>query len=144
MNITVLKPFEITAVLSLLAENDLPTKGLSDHLATTLVVRHDEVIVGSAALELYGNVALLRSVAVAAAYRGQGLGGRLCEAALALARQMRLTHVYLLTETAVSFFPKFGFRQVDRAAVPAAVQASLEFTQLCPDSAVAMELVLAG
>jgi len=142
VKIGVVQGDEITAVLALLAENDLPTEGLSAHLATTLVARDNGIIVGSAALELYGHAALLRSVAVSATHRGQGLGVRLSQAALALARQLGLTHIYLLTETAVSFFPKLGFQQVERANVPAAVQTSLEFTELCPDSAVAMVLRL--
>jgi amino-acid N-acetyltransferase len=62
--------------------------------------------------------------------------------ALALARRQGITHVYLLTETAANFFPKFGFRQVDRSQVPPAVQTSIEFTTLCPASALAMELRL--
>ncbi|MCA9927506.1 MAG: GNAT family N-acetyltransferase [Anaerolineales bacterium] len=142
MKIGGIETSEVTAVLSLLAVNGLPTEGLADHSATTLVARHQGAVVGSAALELYGRAALLRSVAVAAAYRGRGLGQQMTNAALALARQKGVTHVYLLTETAVSFFPKFGFEPVAREAVPADVRGSLEFTQLCPDSAVAMALQL--
>ena len=133
---------EITAVLTLLAENDLPTEGLSDHFKTTLVARHDGTVVGSAALELYGQSALLRSVAIHSTCRGKGLGMRMSAEAIELAKRLRLTHLYLLTETAVTFFPKFGFQQVARADVPEAVQSSLEFTQLCPDSAVAMVLAI--
>ena len=64
------------------------------------------------------------------------------QAALALARRQGITHVYLLTETAANFFPRFGFRPVDRSQVPPAVQNSIEFTSLCPASALAMELRL--
>jgi amino-acid N-acetyltransferase len=131
---------EVTAVLTLLAENNLPTEGLSDHLPTTLVARHDGGVVGSAALELYGQSALLRSVAVDATYRGNGLGVRMSVEAIELGKRLGVTDLYLLTETAVHFFPKFGFQQVARVDVPEAVQNSLEFTQLCPDSAVAMVL----
>ncbi|KAA3663324.1 MAG: GNAT family N-acetyltransferase [Chloroflexi bacterium] len=142
VKIGVVQRDEVTAVLALLAESGLPPEGLSEHLAATLVARDNGAIVGSAALELYGHAALLRSVAVTATHRGQGLGVRLSEAALELARQKRVTEVYLLTETAVSFFPKLGFQQVNRDEVPEAVQMSLEFTELCPDSAVAMALRL--
>ena len=58
-------------------------QGLSDYLATTLVARADQTVIGSAALEPYGAAALLRSVAVDQAFRGQGLGQRLTQAALA-------------------------------------------------------------
>jgi len=43
-------------------------------------------VIGSAALECYGTVALLRSIAVVVAQRGQGLGERLTRSALGLAQ----------------------------------------------------------
>jgi amino-acid N-acetyltransferase len=46
--------------------------------------------------------------------------------------------VFLLTETAADFFPRFGFRPVARTAVPAAVQQSVEFSSACPASALVM------
>ena len=57
---------------SRLARSDItcPLDGLADHLATTLVARRDGAIVGSAALEMYPDGALLRSVAVAPTCRG--------------------------------------------------------------------------
>ena len=133
---------DLSAILELLARSDLPQEGLSDHLATTLVARADQTVIGSAALELYSTAALLRSVAVDQAFRGQGLGRRLTQAALALAQRQGITHVYLLTETAAEFFPRFGFRPIARAQVPPAVQRSVEFTSVCPVSALVMELHL--
>ena len=62
------------AILSLLERCRLPTAGLADHLAETLVARRDGQIVGSAALELYADGALLRSVAADPRERGVGLG----------------------------------------------------------------------
>ena len=50
-------------ILDLLQQNRLPVDGLTDRLATTVVAREDGRIVGSA-LEMYGEHALLRSVAV--------------------------------------------------------------------------------
>ena len=64
---------DLQGVLSLLAESGLPQDGLSDHLATTLVATDNGHIVGSAALEVYPDGALLRSVAVAPRLRGSGL-----------------------------------------------------------------------
>ncbi|HLF28368.1 MAG TPA: arsenic resistance N-acetyltransferase ArsN2 [Anaerolineae bacterium] len=133
---------ELPAILALLENSGLPPDGLSDHLATALVARADGRIVGSAALELYGPSALLRSVAVAAARRGQGLGQRLVQAALELARQRGVTSVYLLTETAGEFFPRFGFRRIERTETPQAVQRSVEFTTACAESARAMRLAV--
>ena len=133
---------DLPVILKLLRQSDLPETGLSEHLATALVARAGHEIVGTVALELYGSAALLRSLAVAPLYQGQGWGRRLTEAALQLARQQAVTQIYLLTETAGQFFPKLGFRLIDRSQAPVAVQNSLEFTTLCPDSALAMERTL--
>jgi amino-acid N-acetyltransferase len=135
---------DLPAILALLARSGLPEAGLADHLATALVARSGGAIAGSAALEVYGEAALLRSVAVDAAWRGQGLGQALTRAALDLARQRGVVTVYLLTETAAGFFPRFGFRPVPRAAVAPAVQQSVEFTSACPASAQALALRLTG
>jgi amino-acid N-acetyltransferase len=133
---------DLPAVLALLESSGLPKDGLAEHLATTLVVRDDGRVVGSAALEVYDAAALLRSVAVAAALRGRGLGQRLVQAALDLARRRGVASVYLLTETAAGYFPRFGFRAIDRSAAPQAVQQSVEFALACPSSALAMKVTL--
>ena len=129
---------DLPAILALLEKSVLPQDELSDHVATTLVAREDHAIVGSAALELYGTVALLRSVAVADQLRGQGLGQQLTKEALKLAEQHGVTLVYLLTETASGFFPRFGFRPIPRSEVVPAIHASTEWTTACPDTAQAM------
>ena len=133
---------DLPSILTLLQKSSLPQDGLADHLAATLVARDGEGVVGSAALELYGESALLRSVAVDAALRGQGLGQQLVRAALDLARRRGANAVYLLTETAADFFPRFGFQAIPRAEVPPAVQTSVEFTSACPASALAMRVRL--
>ena len=122
----------------MLREQHLPTGGLRDHLATTLVARDGHRIVGSAALEVYPHGALLRSVAVATERQGQGLGRELAEAAIRLAREIQAPAIYLLTTTAENYFPKFGFERITRTDVPASVQASIEFTSACPSSAMVM------
>src|SRR2546425_11013151 len=125
-------------LLELLGQSALPPAGLADHLETPLVPHEAGHVVGSAALELYGTTALLRSVAVAPGLRGRGLGQELPGHALALARRRKIRTVYLLTETAGGFFPRFGFRAISRDAVDPAVQGSVEFTSACPTSALAM------
>ena len=130
------------AVLNLLRENALPTDGLADHWSSTLVARIDGAIVGSAALEVYADGALLRSVAVAPGLRGQGLGHDLTAAALSKAGELCVPAVYLLTTTAERFFPKFGFARIERSDVPASVQTSLEFVSACPSSATVMRKTL--
>jgi nucleoside-diphosphate-sugar epimerase/N-acetylglutamate synthase-like GNAT family acetyltransferase len=129
---------DLAAVKRLLETNKLPLVGLEAHVATTLVAQRSARIVGSAALEIYGAAGLLRSVAVDEARRGAGLGHQLTQAALDLARARGVTRIFLLTTTAATFFPRFGFREVAREDVDAAVRGSVEFTTACPASAVAM------
>lgn len=137
-------PADLPSILALLARTKLPADGLGDHLATTLAARQGRELVGCAALELYGPAALLRSVAVEAALRGHGLGQRLTRSALDLARRRGVGTVYLLSETAGAFFPRFGFRPISRAEVPPAVQRSVEFTTACPTTALVMVAELAS
>jgi amino-acid N-acetyltransferase len=129
-------------VLALLSRGDLPHAGLAEHFDAALVACDGEVVVGSAALELYGEAALLRSVAVAEGQRGQGLGRQLTRAALDLARAQGVRRVYLLTTTAEGYFPSFGFAPIARAEVEPAVQISAEFTDACPASAAVLALSL--
>ena len=70
-----------------------------------LVARNDEQIVGTAALEMYADGALLRSVAVEPHLQGRQLGHQLTDAALHLASSRGATTVFLLTTTAERFFP---------------------------------------
>jgi amino-acid N-acetyltransferase len=133
---------ELPGILALLDECELPTEGLAPHLSTTLVARDGNQIVGSSALEIYEEFALLRSVAVKPAFRGRGLARRLTRAALDLAKHHQVTAVYLLTDTASTYFPRLGFKSIPRSDVPEKVRRSVEFTTLCPDTATVMETSL--
>ena len=129
---------DLAAVRRLLEQHQLPLDDVDAHVETMLVARDGLQVVGSAALEMYPDGALLRSVAVDQARRGRRLGHALTEAALNLARVNGVTTVFLLTTTAEQFFPKFGFERITRDQVPATVQASVEFQTACPSSATVM------
>ncbi len=133
---------ELPAVLELLDRVQLPGEDLENHLDGMLVARRAGQVVGSATLELYGESALLRSVVVDAGLQGRGLGVGLTQAALDLARERGVVRVYLLTETAGEFFPRFGFRRVARSDVAPEVTRSVEFGSVCPDTALVMQLDL--
>jgi len=133
---------DLPHVRALLVAAGLPQEGVEETLETLLVARDAGAVVGCAALEIHGSDGLLRSVCTAPATRGTGLGSRLVEAALERGRERGLRGVYLLTETAADFFPRFGFRRIERDRAPSSVRASREFAALCPASAVAMSLDL--
>lgn len=128
---------------ALLSESRLPLEGFADHFAHALVAVRGERIVGVVELELYGETALLRSLVVAPSERGAGLGERLTAEALRLASARSAPDVYLLTETAERFFPRFGFAVEDRKKAPEALMRSEEFRTACPESAVMMHARLA-
>ena len=129
---------DLGAVRDLLARLQLPLDEIDDHVQTMIVAREEGQVVGTAALEVYADGALLRSVAVDPARQGRRLGHQLTEAALRLARTRGAGAVFLLTTTAERFFPKFGFETIARDEVPASVQASVEFRSACPASATVM------
>lgn len=129
---------DLPALRALLTYCGLPTAGVDAHLGTMLVARDGQHLVGSAGLECYGTVALLRSVAVAPHLRGQRLGEQLVLAALDLVGERGIDAVYLLTETAQDFFPRFGFITIERSEVPPALHESAEWTTACASTAQAM------
>ena len=126
------------AIATLLRDLQLPTDGVSEWLDQFWVAEHQSQVVGVAGMERYGDSGLLRSVAVAQAWRGTGVGRTLVDRVLEEGRTAGVREVYLLTTTAEHYFPRLGFVCVDRDTVPAALHASAEFTGACPASAIAM------
>jgi N-acetylglutamate synthase-like GNAT family acetyltransferase len=134
---------EFPAIEVLLVQAGLPLEGFRQSEKLT-VATLDGRIVGAAALEVYPNGVLLRSVVVAEDLRGSGLGQRLTAAALLAASRAGHRTAYLLTTTAGGFFRRFGFAAIDRSEVPADVSQSIEFTSACPASALVMRAALAA
>lgn len=129
------------AIEALLRQHDLPLDDFEAHLGTAVVARLGERIVGSAALEWYADGALLRSVAVAPDLQGLGVGRKVVDSALQLASELKAPAIYLLTTTAGTYFPSFGFEEITRADVPESVRQSVEFKSACPSSATVMRLI---
>ncbi len=133
---------DLPAILRLLEQAGLPRDGAADHLAGFLVAEEELRVIGCGALERYGSAALLRSVAIDPAARRGGLGTRIVQALLEIARREDFDTITLLTTTAGEFFPRFGFRRIERSDVPGAVVPSKEFQGACPSSATIMRLDL--
>ena len=132
---------DLASVLRLLERHGLPLDGANELGEAMVVARSAGHVVGAAALELYADGALLRSVVVDATVQGRGVGQQLTVAAIALANKLGVSTVFLLTTTAADFFPRFGFERITREDVPASVRASVEFQSACPASAVVMRRV---
>lgn len=129
-------PDDLAALRELLHAGGLPGEDLRrEALQHFLVARGAQSLLGSVGLEIYGDVALLRSLAVAPGARRQGLGQRLLTAAEALARRSGIRRLYLLTTTAEPFFAARGYAVAPRSAAPAAIAGTAQFNSLCPSSA---------
>lgn len=133
---------DLDQVLALLKEAGLPTEGVKEHFENFLVAREEEKIVGCVGLEDYGPSALFRSLAIAPAYRNRGLGTQLTEAILKEARRRGIKKVFLLTETAEEYFPRFGFRAITWDEADPAVKQSVQFKTCCSEKDVCMRLDL--
>ena len=131
---------DLDQVSDLLSAAKLPLEGVRESFERFFVAEADGKIVGSAGIEKHGDYGLLRSAAVSEALRGRGVGRRLINEAIADARQNRMRALYLLTNTAETYFPEFGFEKIDRATVPQELNESVEFQGVCCSSAAVMRL----
>lgn len=131
------------AIRGLLESAGLPSGDITTQSLAGFLVVHDESrVVGVIGLDLGGETALLRSLAVNDSARKSGIGARLVEAAEALARARGVLRLYLLTTTASNFFLKRGYAIVDRDAAPSVIRQTPRFRTLCPASSSLMEKVL--
>jgi N-acetylglutamate synthase-like GNAT family acetyltransferase len=131
---------DLGAVQRLVAAAALPLDGLARDFPAGFVVALAATgeVVGCAGVECHASDGLLRSLAVAADARGSGLGRRLVDDRCAWGRARGLSALYLLTTDAAAFFARLGFERWPRAAVAPAIQASDEFSRICPASATCM------
>ena len=134
-------PSRLDEVKALLGACRLPTEDIGEHIRF-LVAREDGQLCGVAGVERFGAVALLRSVAVHPQWRSKGIAQALCDAVMRDARERGVQRLFLLTTDAERYFARLGFSVTERSAVPADLQATAQFRDLCPQSAVAMTRVL--
>jgi amino-acid N-acetyltransferase len=134
------EPQDLPAVLALLSEAKLPTDGVEEHFHSFFVVDEDGRVVASAGLELRGDAALLRSLAVSPEVRGTGLGAAVLRRALHEVHG-RAGGVYALTTTAEAYLSRFGFAPVSRESLPQQLFESRELQDACPDTAAVMKSV---
>jgi amino-acid N-acetyltransferase len=129
---------EAPAIATLLREAGLPHEDVAPHLAYFLVARDGFAVVGAIGVEVAGEDALLRSLVVAPARRGEGLGGQLMAALERAAGQWRVKRWWLLTTTAETFFASRGFAVASRASAPPGIQRTAQFAGGCCAAAVCL------
>jgi amino-acid N-acetyltransferase len=130
------------ALRQFLEAEALPADDVTTSKQAFILAIEEGRIVGSVALEIVGPDALVRSLAIAPAHRGHGLGAALDGRAAGLARTMEVATLYLLTTTARDYALRRGYEVVERGEVPPGVAGLPQFRSLCPASATCMRLRL--
>ena len=131
-------------ILDLLSQVQLPHDGVTENISHFLVARDESSrLIATIGLERHGNIALLRSAAVAPEYQGCGIGSRLTENLLERATKNGVERVVLLTSTASEFFARrFGFCETSRTNFDKELAGSSEWNLPRCSSAVCMSLDL--
>lgn len=125
---------------TLLASCGLPVSDISAGDASLFVGTFvGDDLVGTVGLQLFPPAALLRSLAVLPSHRSHGVGVTLVRHAEALAAARGVDMLYLLTTSATSFFAKGGYEVVPRSAAPQTIQATTQFSGLCPATSTCMK-----
>ena len=128
-----------SSVEALLSANHLPTSDLKGGSRVTLFGCFAEAqLRGVVGLEIHGQVALLRSLAVPASARSSGLGAALVAHAEQFAARQGVEAIYLLTTSAAGYFERHGYNHVPRQAAPPAIATTTQFSDLCPSSSAFM------
>lgn len=119
-----------------LSAEGLPINDLTEDGRKFFHMTLDGATVGFGGYELLGEDALLRSLVITPAHKGQGLGEAALGLLIAQARQEGARRGYLLTTSAAPFFERLGFRRIGRGSAPKAILDSRQAVSLCPASAV--------
>jgi len=126
---------DLSMVLPLLEQCGLPTADIADGPSQGFFgICASDGLKGLVGLERHGPVALLRSLAVSPGLRGRGLGRRLVAYAEQVAASQGVSRLFLLTTTAADFFAELGYATTARDEAPPAIQATTQFSGLCPAS----------
>jgi len=137
-----LKIEHLDSVKSLLRDCGLPYEDCGSHISNFIGIVDKESLIAIGGIEVLNKIGLLRSVAVQEDYRGRGLATVIVDYLHEQARTEALQSLFLLTETAESYFAKLGYRAVSRDELPVEIKATRQFQSLCPASAQAMEIQL--
>lgn len=130
---------QLAEIKQLLTSCELPTSDIAPFNSMLFFGRHSNgKLVGVIGLEVFGSIALLRSLAVAPKQRKHGLGKSLVAFAEAYATKHGIESIYLLTTTASDFFSRLGYTNTSREEAPSSIKGTAQFSGLCPASSVFM------
>ncbi len=115
----------------------LPTADLANHNAEFYALGQVEPVAFGGLIG-WGQVGLLRSLVVTQAARGTGQGRALLDRLVGRARSRGIRDLWLLTDSAETFFAANGFTRRLRDDAPVQVRQTEQFAALCPASAALM------
>jgi amino-acid N-acetyltransferase len=126
-------------IINLLQTEKLPVDDLPASLDNFFVATDNDKVIGAIGLELYRDCGLLRSMVVNKEHRNKNIASQLVHQLEEYAASIGINCMYLLTETAADYFERRGYHRITREEVPKELQASSEFSHVCPVSAIVMK-----
>jgi amino-acid N-acetyltransferase len=139
---------DLKSVVNLLELVDLPIEGVVDNINNFRIgkISPDQItmppIVGCVGFEIYGELGVLRSLAVHPDYQKRGIGQALISDGLKFAKRNGMKTLYLLTDTARDYLVSLGFQETSRDAVPQKILDTIEFSSLCPSTSTCLSMSL--
>lgn len=119
---------DLRGIELLLSSAQLPASDIERYLSTFFVADNGYQIIGVGGLENCGSgIGLLRSFVVAPEFRNQGIAARMFAQVAAAARQLGISALYLLTNTAQDYFAKRGFTRMARDDAPAPIRRTSQY-----------------
>lgn len=109
---------DMPAIQMLLAECHLSCEAVEWLAKNCIVAKAGSKLVGTVALEPFGRLGLLRSLAVRPSYRGQSVGRNLCTKMTSHARLLGVEELYLLTIDREPYLSKLGFQRLQDSEIP--------------------------
>ncbi|OQP54545.1 hypothetical protein A4H97_21485 [Niastella yeongjuensis] len=131
-----------SAIIELLKNEKLPVDDLPGNLDHFFIAVSDSDIIGVIGLEHYPPFGLLRSMVVRKDHQNKKVATILVETLEKHAADLKVEFIYLLTETASTYFEKKNYQTVERTEVPDEIKQSTEFSSVCPVSAIVMKKTL--
>ncbi|RZT38661.1 GNAT family N-acetyltransferase [Cupriavidus agavae] len=138
LRIRLAQPADVSAIGAVLERCGLPVDDLPRLACEFHVAVLESQLIGCACAQLFGDTAIIRSVAVLREWRDQGIATHLISAVMMRARANGIRRAVLLTSTCPSYFSRYGFSLIHASKLPEEVQESQEFQRLRNTSALCM------
>jgi amino-acid N-acetyltransferase len=129
---------ETGELVRMLASANLLTEDVREQGKTFFRIEDDVGLIGFGGWEGRGQDRLLRSLVIAPERQRQGFGRIALQLIEEHARRGGAERLHLLTADAALCFKKQGYEITDRVRAPGSIQASAQFSSLCPGSATYM------